>query len=115
MTRVSLESARLGFKRAFLAYYLDLNSPGIADPTAAFAACHLYLGLLYEQLGSAEFMRRLDDETTHLTAQFEQELRRRFRDHIPQPACDDLEERVRECFEYGLGRLVGGPAEIPVE
>ncbi len=115
MTRVSLESARLGFKRAFLAYYLELSTPGIADPTAAFATCHLYLGILRERLGSAEFMRRLDDETTHQTAQLEQELRRKFRDRSPQPSYDDLEERVRECFEHGLGRLVGGQTEMSVE
>ena len=35
----SLQSLRLVFKRAFTAYFLDLHSPGIADPTEAFAAC----------------------------------------------------------------------------
>ncbi len=115
MVSGSLESKRLAFKRAFLAYYLDLSSPAIADPTEAFAGCHLYLDLLRTQLGDKEFMRRLDDETTHLAGQMEQDLRQRFRHRIPQPSSEDLEERLRECFDYGLARLRGATAETPVE
>ncbi len=44
-------------------------------------------------------MHRLDDETTHLAGQVEQDLRQRLRGVKPQPAFDDLEDRLRECFE----------------
>lgn len=112
---VSLESARLAFKRAFLTYYNDLSSPAIADPTEVFASCHVYLVLLQRQLGQTEFMRRLDDDTMHLAGQVEQELRQRFRDRVPQPSSEDIEDRMRECIEHGLARLRGTEAEISVE
>jgi hypothetical protein len=50
-------------------------------------------------------MRRLDDETTHLAGEVDQELRRHFR--VRDLALDyaDLEDRLRECFEYGLAQL----------
>ena len=91
------------FKRAFAAYYVDLRSPGIADPTEAFATCREYLGSLREQLGPEEFMSRLDDETTHLAGQVEQDLRQRLRGQRPSarlhrsrgPAAGVL--RVRAC------------------
>jgi hypothetical protein len=50
-------------------------------------------------------MHRLDDETTHLAGEVEQDLRRRVRDRDVASDPDDLEDRLRECFEYGLGRL----------
>lgn len=93
------------FKRAFTGYFLDLESPAIADPTEAFAAGRQYLSALRERLGPKEFMRRLDDETTHLAGQVEQDLRRRLKAGEALPAYDDLEDRLRECFEYGVDRL----------
>lgn len=104
MPRNSLESLRLAFKRAFTEYYLELLSPGIADPTAAFAAAEVYLTALRRHLGETEFFRRLDDETTHLVGQLEQDLRRYARDRGLTLNREDLEERLRECFEHGLGR-----------
>ena len=101
----SLQSLRLVFKRAFSAYFLALCSPGIADPTEAFAASEAYLSKLLAQLGPREFMRRLDDETTHLAGEVEQDLRHRFRGRGSQPDYADLEDRLRECFEFALGRL----------
>jgi hypothetical protein len=92
-------------KRAFSSYFLALCSPGIADPTGAFAASEAYLSKLLAQLGPREFMRRLDDETTHLAGEVEQDLRRRFRDRDGQPDYAELEDRLRECFEHALGRL----------
>jgi hypothetical protein len=115
MVSGSLESARLAFKRTFLAYYLELSSPAITDPTEAFAAGHLYLDILRRQLGDKEFMRRLDDETTDLAGHMEQDLRQRFRGQVPQPSPEDLENRLRECLDHGLARLDGAAAEIPVE
>jgi hypothetical protein len=106
-----LQSLRLGFKRTFTGYYLALRSPGIADPTESFAACYDYLSVLRAQLGEKEFMYRLDDETTHLAGEVEQDLRhksRRIADlpFVSDPAMsDDLEDRLRECFEYALGRF----------
>jgi hypothetical protein len=60
-------------------------------------------------------MRRLDDETTHLVAQLEQDLRYRLRGRSLQPSYDDLEDRLRECFEHALGRLEGMSERIQVE
>lgn len=105
MTSTSLRSLRLVFKRTFTRYYLDLQSPGIADPTESFATAADYLAALHAQLGTEEFMRRLDDEVTHLVGEIEQDIRRRLRDRGAQTVFDDLEDRLRECFEYGLGRL----------
>ena len=105
MSAGSLQALRLAFKRAFTAYFLQLDSPGIADPTEAFEAARDYLAALREQLGDAEFMHRLDDETTHLAGQVEQDLRHRLAGRDRQPGYDDIEDRLRECFEYGLSRL----------
>jgi hypothetical protein len=105
MAHDSLQSLRLAFKRAFTAYFLDLNAPVIADPTLAFATAHEYLSALRAQLGAEEFMHRLDDETTHLAGQTEQDLRHRFRGSETPPDYAGLEDRLRECFEYGLGQL----------
>jgi hypothetical protein len=107
MAQGSLPQSRLAFKRAFAAYYLDLHSPVIADPTEAFSACHSYLSALLEQLGREEFIRRLDDEITQLAGQAEQDLRHRRPRLETAPTYEDLEDRLRECFDYGLGRLGG--------
>ena len=111
----SLESLRLVFKRVFAKYYLDLHSPVIADPTEPFAACRAYLGALRTQLGREEFMRRLDDETTHLAGHVEQDLRHRLRGKDTGLSYEDLEDRLRECFEHALGRLEDGSRGIQVE
>jgi hypothetical protein len=115
VTPGSSDPARLAFKRAFARYYLDLSSPAIADPTEAFSTCRAYLCLLREQLGPGEFMNRLDDETTHMVGQLEQDLRHRSRDRVPPLSYADLEERVRECFEHGRGGLCAMPTESSVE
>lgn len=100
-----VQALRLAFKRAFSTYYLALDAPGIADPTEAFEAAREYLCVLHQQLGQAEFMYRLDDDTTHLAGQVEQDLRHRLRNRGYQPDYDDIEDRLRECFEYGLSHL----------
>jgi hypothetical protein len=102
----TVQSLRLAFKRAFTAYYLCLASPGIADPTEAFAAALAYLAESHGHLGTAEFMYRLDDDTTHLAGQVEQDLRHKLRGRQYQPDSDDIEDRLRECFEYGLSQLL---------
>jgi hypothetical protein len=110
MAQGSPQEARLAFKRAFADYFLELPSAGIADPTEAFTACRVYLSALLEQLGPDEFMRRLDDETTHLAGQVEQDLRHRRRGYETAPEYvdyEDVEDRLRECFEQGLRRLEG--------
>lgn len=106
-----LQTLRLGFKRAFTEYYLALVSPGIADPTEAFAAGYEYLSALQGRLGVKEFMYRLDDDTVHLAGQIEQDLRHKARrggDSVMDDptASDDLEDRLRECMESALARLV---------
>jgi hypothetical protein len=100
-----LQSLRLVLKRAFAKYFLDLSSPGIADPTEAFGASEEYLSALFVQLGPQEFLHRLDDETTHLAGEVEQDLRHRSRARDTEFDYDDLEDRLRECFEYALGQL----------
>jgi hypothetical protein len=115
MSLGSPESARLVFKRAFASYFLDLNSLAIADPSEAFATCRAYLSLSWAQLGADEFMRRLDDDTTDLACRVEQDLRRWLRDRGPQPSYDELEDRLRECFEQGMRHLDATPTEISVE
>jgi hypothetical protein len=114
MSHDSVRSLRLTFKRAFSAYFLALTTPAIADPTETFEVAHAYLYALRKQLGAEEFMRRLDDETTTLAGQIEQDLLRRWRGRKEQPDAvllDDrpdfaeLEDRLRECLEYGLARL----------
>ena len=108
MTQVSPQEARLAFKRAFAGYFVELNSAGIADPTESFLACRSYLSALLGQWGPDEFMRRLDDETTHLAGQVEQDLRHRRRGYESAPqdlGYEDIEDRVRECFEQGLRQL----------
>ena len=100
-----LQSLRLACKRAFTAYYLELRSPDIADPTQAFTTCYAYLSALLDRLGPPEFMRRLDDETTHLAGQVDQDLRHKPSGRPLPDQYDDLEDRLRECFEYGRARL----------
>jgi hypothetical protein len=112
-----LQGLRLGFKKAFAQYYLALRSPGIADPTQAFATAYDYLAQLRGQLGEHEFLRRLDDETTRLAGEVEQDLRQRARRgtatmlELDPAMSDDLEDRLRECFEYALDRLMEYGAE----
>jgi hypothetical protein len=106
-----LQSLRLGFKRAFTQYYIALRSPEIADPTEAFGACYEYLSALRGHLGDKEFMYRLDDETVHMAGAVEQDLRHRSRRgttkflELDPAMSDDLEDRLRECFENTLDRL----------
>ncbi len=116
-----LQGLRLGLKRTFTDYYVALRSPGIADPTESFAVCYEYLSELRAQLGHEEFMYRLDDETVHLAGQVEQDLRHKTRrsvdpSFVSDPALsDDLEDRLRECFESALGRLEGANVGEEVE
>jgi hypothetical protein len=105
MTSRALQSLRLELKRAFSAYVVDLISPGIADPTEAFSASSSYLAALLERLGPHEFMRRLDDETTQMAGEVHQDLRRRLRDGGVSVEYGEVEDRLRECFEYALAQL----------
>ncbi|MGI5940155.1 MAG: hypothetical protein ACOX8V_05655 [Thermoleophilia bacterium] len=105
MAEHSLQKTRLAFKRAFISYYVELRSPGVVDPTHVFSRGYVYLAALLDQYGPHEFMRRLDDETTHLAGQLEQDLRRRSREGPMLGGYDDLEDRLWECVEYARGRL----------
>ena len=115
MSATSTESLRLVLKRVFAKYYLELQSPHIADPTESFAAARGYLGRLQEQLGEDEFMRRLDDETTHLVGEVEQDLLHRLRGRAAAVSFDDLEDRLRECFEHALANLDAKRTRTQVE
>jgi hypothetical protein len=105
VTTRSIQSLRLELKRVFVAYMLALSSPGIADPTEAFAASYDYLAALLRTLGPQEFMYRLDDETTHLAGQVDQDLRQRLRNSDIVVEYVEIEDRLRECFESALGQL----------
>jgi hypothetical protein len=106
-----LQGLRLAFKKAFTGYFLALCSPAIADPTEAFGAGFAYLEALWLHLGPSEFMHRLDDETTLMAGEIEQEIVRASRKNpanayvLGPDLGDDLEDRLRECFEYALDRL----------
>jgi hypothetical protein len=115
MTSGSPRSSRLIFKRAFTDYFVALSTPAIADPTEAFATCRAYLRSLRGQLGTAELMRRLDDETVRLAGHVEQDLRQRFRGQDVQPDYAELEDRLRECIEHALSRLDTPLTQMPVE
>lgn len=104
-TPATLQSLRLVLKRAFTDYFIALGSPAVADPTEAFVAAEEYLSALHRQLGDDEFMRRLDDETTTLAGHVEQDLRYRFRGGESPPDYEELEDRLRECFEHGLAQI----------
>jgi hypothetical protein len=105
---VTSATLRLALKRALCGYYLALCSPGIADPTAAFDASLSYLSRLLSDVGPAGFMERLDDETTQISGEVEQDLRRGHPELVGCFSDEDVEDRVRECFEYALARL--GPS-----
>jgi hypothetical protein len=115
MPTSSVQSSRLKLKRAFTAYYVVLLSPGIADPTEVFAACYDYVRSLLAELGPEEFRRRVDDETTCLIGQLDQDLRQKSRVSGREFDYADLEERLRECFEHGLARLDAPLSRMPVE
>jgi hypothetical protein len=112
VTSRSLQSLRLICKRSFAAYFLALSSPAIADPTEAFSAAVEYLAALHQQLGTKELMHRLDDETTTLAGQVEQDLRHRFRGRGAQSDYSELEDRLRECFEHALGQIHTPPTRL---
>jgi hypothetical protein len=101
----ALPSLRLDLKRAFSAYLLALNSPGIADPTQAFLASYDYLAALLTGFGVEGFLYRLDDETTQLAGEVDQDLRHKLRDRQMDIDYAEVEDRLRECFEYALGQL----------
>ena len=105
MTTRTLPSLRLDLKRAFAAYMLALGSPGIADPTKVFQASYDYLSVLLGTHGVEGFFERLDDETTQLAGQVHQDLRQRLRNTEAHVDYSELEDRLRECFEYALGQL----------
>jgi hypothetical protein len=105
MTTRLLPSLRLDLKRAFSSYMVALSSPGIADPTGAFQASYDYLAALLHASGVEGFLHRLDDETTHLAGQVHQDLRHRLRDSDIDIDYLEVEDRLRECFEYALGQL----------
>lgn len=105
MATRSVQNLRLELKRAFASYVADLSSPGIADPSEAFSTSYNYLAALLDLLGPEEFMRRLDDETTQLAGEVHQDLRQRLRDDGVSLDYGEIEDRLRECFEYALGQL----------
>jgi hypothetical protein len=105
MTTRSIQSLRLDLKRVFASYLLALDSPGIADPTQAFLASWDYLGAVLDAVGPEEFLRRLDDEATHLAGEVHQDLRQRLRGTRTEIDYVEVEDRLRECFDYALNQL----------
>ena len=105
MTSYSLPSLRLELKRVFAAYMIALSAPGIADPTEAFNASLDYLSALLRALGREEFLHRLDDETTQLAGEADQDIRRKLRGSNLELDYCEVEDRLRECFEYALAQL----------
>lgn len=93
-----LSEARLRFKRAFAAYYLDLCSYRVATPGEAYEACAEYLGARQESLGTERAEREFAEELARLAGEMEQDLRRRHRDLVVEwSGREPLEERLQEC------------------
>jgi hypothetical protein len=93
-----LSEARLRFKRAFAAYYLDLCSYRVATPGEAYEACAEYLGARQESLGTERAERDLAEELARIAGEMEQDLRRRHRDLVVEwSGREPLEERLHEC------------------
>jgi hypothetical protein len=70
---------------------------------------------LLGSLGVEGFLYRLDDETTHLAGEVDQELRRRLRESGIVVDYAEVEDRLRECFEYALGQFDAALIEPSVE
>jgi hypothetical protein len=101
----SIADLRLGCKRSFSRYYLDLSSSGVPTPTEAYEACAAYLAARREELGETLFMLQLDHEVEQLAGEVEQDLRfRRIEGLVEHLAREPVEARMWECVEAGLRR-----------
>lgn len=97
--------ARLRFKRAFTAYYLDLCSYRVATPGEAYETCAEFLRARQESLGIERAEREFAEELARLAGEMEQDLRRRHRDLFAEwSGREPLEERLLECVRAVRGR-----------
>lgn len=101
---MTLQELRLGLKKAFIRYYVDLCSPGIADPTPAYDTCHAYLTARFQALGAESFRRQFEEDVEHLAGEIEQDLRQRHKELVPCLADEPVEARMWECVEQSWGR-----------
>jgi hypothetical protein len=109
----SLAELRLRVKRAFAAYYLELCSPGIADPMTVFETLRAYFAVRRAEVGDVLFALEVRDDVAHLAGEVEQDLRRR---HGPAfAAClerEPIDPRFDECVRRVLadGWVAGSEA-----
>jgi hypothetical protein len=92
-------------KRSFFAYYVDLCSPRIADPSAVYADCRAYLSARYETLGPDLFRQGFEEDLEHLAGEVEQDLRHRHKDLTLCFASEPVAERLWESVAQSWGRL----------
>ncbi len=95
----NLAKLRIGVKRAFSRYYLELCSPAIADPSQVTEALIAYFQDRRRELGSTLFQLEFEDDIRRLAGEIEQDLRQRHRDLASCLQRESLEGRLRECVE----------------
>ncbi len=101
----SLADLRLRVKRSFSAYYLELCTPGIADPMAVYEALGLYFAERRRAVGEVLFALEWADDVNHLAGEIEQDLRRRHGAALRECfAKEPVDVRFRECADRVLAR-----------
>lgn len=99
----SLAEVRLRVKKAFAAYYLELCSPGIADPMTVFETLRAYFGVRRSEVGDVLFALELHDDIAHLVGEVEQDMRRRYGPAFSEClARESIDGRFEECVRRVL-------------
>jgi hypothetical protein len=99
----SLAELRLRVKKAFAAYYLELCSPGIADPMTVFEVLRAYFAVRRAEVGDVLFALEVRDDVAHLAGEIEQDMRRRHGPAFVEClAREPLDLRFEECVRRVL-------------
>ena len=100
----SAESLRLAFKRAFTAYYLESGSPASPTPPRPSRPARVSLGPAGPHWGRRSSCAGWTTRPRIWPARWSKTCGTSRAGGRP-PTYDDLEDRLRECFEYGRARL----------
>ena len=99
----SIAEMRLQVKKAFAAYYLELCSPGIADPMTVFETLRAYFAVRRSEVGDVLFDLELQDDVAHLAGEIEQDMRRRHGPAFVEClAGEPIDPRFEECVRRVL-------------
>jgi hypothetical protein len=90
-----------------MAYYLDLCSPTIADPTGVYDACRAYFSARFEALGPDAFRQGFEEEVNHLAGEIEQDIRQRHKGLAGCLAEEPVDDRLWESVAQSWGRSEG--------